>query len=145
VCVVLEWTTVLSRVRRDTPETHAPQSIRQGWLSDSAVTREVFDSAFVSSEVVSAVRRDDGSKPHIGSVINGRGFGFASPESQCSDDSPAQHGIEDSSAKLTGSCVTANELRIKTARNRLTNEIANERKRFLCNINFIDQRVLLFL
>src|SRR5688572_32284815 len=67
------------------PDAQAPQSIRHGWLSDSAVNCEVFDSASASGEVVSTVTRDVGSKPHIGSVISGRGFGFASPESQCSD------------------------------------------------------------
>lgn len=129
------------------PDAQAPQSIRHGWLSDSAVNCEVFDSASASGEVVSTVTRDVGSKPHIGSVISGRGGGFASPESQCSDDSPAQHGIDDSSAKLLtiGSCVTANELRIKTARNRLTNEIAKERRQSLCKLNFIDRQVLLAL
>ena len=145
--MVLEWIRLLSRAWRDTPDTHAPQSIRHGWLSDSAVTCEVFDSALVSSEVVSAGRRDDGSKPHIGSVMTGRGFGFVSPESQCSeDDSPAQQGIDDSSARLLtiGSCVTANELRMKTARNRLANEIANVRRRSLCKLNLIDRRVSLF-
>lgn len=146
VCVVREWVRLLSRAWRDTPDTHAPQSIRHDWLSDSAVTCEVFDSALVSSEAVSAPERDDGFKPHIGSVITGRGFGFVSPESQCSDDSPAQQGIVESSARLLtiGSCVTANELRIKTARNRLANEIANKRRRFLCKLNLIDRRVSLF-
>ena len=88
---------------------------------------------------------DDWSRPHIGSVITGRGFGLLSPESQCSADFPAQHGIVDSAAKLLriGSCVTANELRIKTARNRLTNVIVNERRRFLCKLNLIDPEVWL--
>jgi hypothetical protein len=31
----------------------------------------------------------------MGSVITGRGFGAFSPESQCSDDLPAQHGIDE--------------------------------------------------
>lgn len=69
-------------------------------------------------------------RPHIGSVITGRGLGFASPESQCSDDLPAQHGIASSAELLTtGSTATANELRIKSARNRLTSEVVNDRSR----------------
>ncbi|HET8782417.1 MAG TPA: hypothetical protein VFM63_08365 [Pyrinomonadaceae bacterium] len=82
------------------------------------------------------------SSPHIGSVMTGRGFGAASPESQCSDDLPAQHGIDDSAELLAiGSSVTANELRMKTARNRLTNEIVKERRRRLCKNSFIDRKV----
>jgi len=80
-------------------------------------------------------------KPHIFSVITGRGFGLLSPESQCSEDFPAQHGIDFSADVLTGNSVTANELRMKTARNRLTNERVNERRRSLCKLNLIDPQV----
>ena len=82
------------------------------------------------------------SNPHIGSVITGRGFGAPSPESQCSDDLPAQHGIDESADVFAiGNSVRANELRIKTARNRLTNEIAKERSRCLCKTSVIDRKV----
>jgi hypothetical protein len=72
------------------------------------------------------------SPPHIGSLTTGRGFGLPSPESQCSDDFPAQQGIDEFAELLTiGTNVTANELIMKTTRNRLTNEIVRERSRSL--------------
>jgi hypothetical protein len=76
-------------------------------------------------------------------VIAGRGFGLVSPESQCSDDLPAQHGIDDSAAEVPaiGRTVAANELRMKSARNRLTNDIVKERSRFLWNFNLIERQV----
>jgi len=77
------------------------------------------------------------SAPHIGSVTTGAGFGLPSPESQCSDDFPAQHGIDDSAELTIGSNVIANELIMKTARNRLTNEIVSERRRSLCKRSLI--------
>jgi hypothetical protein len=79
----------------------------------------------------------DFSPPHIGSLTTGRGFGLASPESQCSDDFPTQHGIDDSAELTIGRSVTANELIMKTARNRLTNEIVSERRRSLCKRSLI--------
>src|SRR5688572_32283989 len=85
------------------------------------------------------------SRPHIGSVITGRGFGAVTPASQCSADLPAQHGIDDCSADVLtiGSSVTARELRMKTARNRLTKYVVKERRRCLCKIRLIDLEVWL--
>jgi hypothetical protein len=61
-----------------------------------------------------------------------------SPESQCSADLSAQHGIDESAEVMAiGSCVTANELRMKSTSNRLTIEIVKARRRLLCKFKII--------
>jgi hypothetical protein len=148
--MVFAWTTPFWRLTRELDVPQSPQAMRHCWWTDAALNElavELCDAAWecwTGSATIVTASSDSGVngcdfKPHIGSSGGGTtGFRAPSPESQCPSALPAQQGITFADVVASGTRVSANEARIKSAINRPTSDIVKERRRFMCDFEIID-------